>query len=236
MKSKWFIVILLLIAFGNSACKTWRGTTKPYGLEIVSSYCAYLEQVKADPEKELMDLEQVITGIVLDIRYATEHNFTGQVVYPSAKAYLRKPAALALAAAEDEFRSLGYGLKVYDAYRPYSVTLKFYEVYPDTNFVAAPWKGSVHNTACAVDVTLIHAATAKEVEMPTLFDDFTAQAAADYPNASDEAIRNRELLISIMAKHGFSVLPTEWWHYNFKGYEAFELMDIGYNFLERKAQ
>jgi D-alanyl-D-alanine dipeptidase len=109
--------------------------------------------------------------------------------------------------------------------------VKFYEVYPDTNFVAAPWKGSVHNRGCAVDLTLVILQTGKQLEMPTPFDDFTEKAAHSYMNLPDQVLKNRQILKDIMTKHGFLIYEAEWWHYDFKDWKSYKLMDISFEEL-----
>ncbi len=198
----------------------------PYGLSIITTKAEYLESVKQNEDNMMMDLQQVIPDVMLDIRYAGADNFTGQPVYELPKAFLRKPAALALKNAQIELAAHGLGLKVFDAYRPYSATLKFYEIIGDTNFVAAPWHGSRHNRGCAVDVTLVNLLSGEELEMPTVFDDFTNAAAPDFDDLPYHIIRNRQLLIDVMKQNHFSVYPYEWWHFDYKNWEDFSLMDI----------
>ncbi len=225
------IIILLLLGF--LGCRATI-ENNPYGLKIVQTISQYKQTVAENPENELVDLETYIPGIVVDMRYATANNFTDEVVYDGAAAFLRKPVADALKQVQAELESIGLGLKVFDAYRPYAATLKFYELIGDTNFVAAPWYGSRHNRGAAVDVTLISLETGEELPMPTAFDEFSETAAPGYMKLPDEVIRNRELLISIMAAHGFTVYPTEWWHFDFEGYERFPLMDIKIGLLARE--
>ena len=114
----------------------------------------YKESLKSNPQKELVDLEKFIPGIVLDIRYATTNNFMHQKIYKLAKAYSRRSVAEALKKAQADFYKLGYGVKMFDAYRPYSATVKFYELYHDTTYVASPYRGSRHNRGCALDMTI----------------------------------------------------------------------------------
>ncbi len=115
----------------------------------------------------LVDLQKYIPGVVLDIRYADTNNFTGTKIYTQPRAFLRKPAADSLLKIQQILAEKGLGLKIYDAYRPYAATLYFYEVYPDTTFVAAPWKGSIHNRGCAVDLSIINLESGSELKMPT---------------------------------------------------------------------
>ncbi len=229
--NQWIVGIVAFLFL--HACTSTTDPRNPYNLEILNNIEDYQAELAANPDAELVNLIDLMPDLQLDIRYASTNNFTGTAVYPTAEAYLRKPAAEALARVQTDLHAQGLALKVYDAYRPYAVTLRFYEVYPDTLFVAAPWKGSVHNTACAVDVSLIDLNSGEELEMPTLFDDFTEQAAADYPSASAEALKNRSILIEAMKKQGFEVLPSEWWHYNYTGYENFELLDISFDELSK---
>jgi D-alanyl-D-alanine dipeptidase len=118
------------------------------------------------------------------------------------------------------------GLKIFDGYRPYSVTVKFFDIASDKSFVANPKDGSRHNRGCAIDLTLINLRTGKELEMPTPYDSFAPEAASDFNNLPSEVIQNRELLRSTMEKNGFRVLNNEWWHFDFNGWKSFEIMDI----------
>jgi D-alanyl-D-alanine dipeptidase len=104
-----------------------------YGLNIVSSIAEYHDLVSENPEKALIDLETYLPGVVLDIRYATTNNFTGQQIYTLPKAFVRKPVAEALLKIQEELSAKGLGLKIFDAYRPYDATVKFFEVYADTH-------------------------------------------------------------------------------------------------------
>ena len=169
---------------------SWQQQKKenPYGLEIVTNMADYQKSISSNPANRLVDLEKAIPGIVLDIRYATSNNFTHQTIYPAPKAFLRKPVTEALVKVQQELMGKGIGLKIYDAYRPYTVTVKFFEVYPDTTFVASPKTGSRHNRGCAVDLTLIDLKSRNELEMPTAFDDFTEKAMHTYMNLSSRAL------------------------------------------------
>lgn len=197
-----------------------------YGLLVLSDTNDYHKLIAQDSANQLINLESVVPNIKLDIRYATANNFTGQQVYDTALAFLRLTPARALAKVQAELKQQNIGLLVYDAYRPYSITIKFYEIYKDTNFVAAPWLGSRHNRGCAVDVSLIDLSTNKELEMPTAYDDFTEKAKPSYDNIPETAKKNRKLLIDIMARYNFVVHHSEWWHFDYVGWEKFYLMDI----------
>jgi zinc D-Ala-D-Ala dipeptidase len=225
-------LIVLIVLFGAFSCKRSSQNSNTYGLEIVSTISDYKKNINENSDNILMDIEQLIPDIALDIKYATDENFTGKKVYESPKAFLRKPVAEALQKVQHDLSETGLGLKVFDAYRPYSATVKFYEIIGDTNFVAAPWHGSRHNRGCAVDVTLIDLATGMELEMPTPFDDFTEKAAPDYSDLPPDVIKNRTILINAMKKRGFSVYPHEWWHFDYQGWEKFALMNISFEALE----
>jgi len=196
-----------------------------YGLIVVPDAATYERMARRDPDKRLVDLASL--GIPLDIRYATTNNFMKQPLYPIAKAYLRAPAARALADIQRELAPRGLGIKVYDAYRPYRVTEAMWEPIKNPDFVADPSKGSRHNRGAAVDLTLINLSDGSEVPMPTGYDDFTERAAHAFMDLPAEALANRALLRDVMVKHGFEPLPSEWWHYDFKGWKEFELMNVG---------
>lgn len=199
---------------------------------VIRDWSTYQRQVEQDSNQALVALHQVIADLVLDIRYATKDNFTGQVIYPRAAAYARLPVARALSRVQDSLAHHGLGLVIWDAYRPYAATVRFFEVYPDTHFVADPRYGSRHNRGCAVDVTLRDRHSSNPLEMPTDYDDFSEAAHPDYPNVSEEIARRRALLIGVMDAFGFSPYPTEWWHFDYRGWEQFPLMDLTFEALE----
>jgi len=203
----------------------------PYGLAIISNKQDYQKSVSKDPNKALVDIKKAVPGVVLDIRYATKNNFMKQVMYPSARAFARKPVVEQLKKIQAELKKKGYGLKIFDAYRPYAITVAFYQKASDKNFVAHPKSGSRHNRGCAVDLSIIDLKTGKEVPMPTAYDSFSPTAAADYQQLPAGIKKNRDFLISVMQKHGFRVMYNEWWHYDFKGWEQYELMDIPFQKL-----
>lgn len=203
----------------------------PYGLTVINSLSEYKNLVSQNPEKELVDLKKYIPGIKLDIRYATKNNFAKQAVYNQARAFARLPVANALRDVQSELNKSGLGLKIFDAYRPYSVTVKFFEVASDKNFVANPKDGSRHNRGCAIDLTIINLKTGKELKMPTPYDSFAAAASPNYMDLPQDVIKNRNLLIRVMEREGFRVLDNEWWHFDFKGWKGFELMDIKFEQL-----
>ncbi|HEY2582853.1 MAG TPA: M15 family metallopeptidase [Mucilaginibacter sp.] len=193
----------------------------------------YTKQINDTPNLKLAEIKKYIPGIALDIRYATTNNFMHRSMYTEARAFARLPVVEALRAVEADLKTQGLGLKIYDAYRPYSVTVKFYEVAHDTNFVADPRKGSRHNRGCAIDLTVIDLKTGKELDMPTGFDSFSVKAAANYADLSKDKLANRELLKSVMEAHGFKVYRSEWWHYDFNGWQNFPLLDIPFSEISK---
>lgn len=223
--------LTLLLVFVITGISAYAQHYKYIDSTKISGVKAYKRQVKASPDKQLVEIKQYIPDVVLDIRYATTNNFMHRRMYLQPKAYVRLPVVKALQAVQADLHSRGLALKIYDAYRPYTVTVKFYEMTPDTNFVANPRLGSKHNRGCAIDLSLIDLKTKKELDMPTPFDSFSKKASANYPGISKLQMANRELLKTIMQAHGFTVLPTEWWHYDFDGWHNFELLDIPFSAL-----
>jgi D-alanyl-D-alanine dipeptidase len=224
--------IVLIVASGCIGKKE-ADARNPYNLDLVMSVEAYEQQVAADPRMQMVNLEQAIPGIGMDIRYATANNFTKSVIYTAPKAFARKPVAEALNRVQDSLAHYRLGMKIYDAYRPYAASLRFYEVYPDTNFVANPRYGSRHNRGCAIDLTLIELSSGKEIPMPTEFDDFSAKAHPDYAELPDTVLANRKFLFDMMAHFGFTHYPSEWWHFDYFGWEQYKLMDLSFEELTR---
>lgn len=216
------LTLLLLIAVACASAP--RIAPNRHGLIVVPDLATYQRLARIDPEKQLVDIQSL--GIPIDIRYATANNFMKQPLYPVAKAFLRAPAARALAAVESELAARGLGVKVFDGYRPYRVTEAMWEPIKNPDFVADPAKGSRHNRGAAVDLTLIDLRTGAELAMPTGYDDFTSRAAHAFTDLPADALANRALLRDVMTRHGFAPLPSEWWHYDFAGWERFELMDV----------
>lgn len=216
------ISVLLLIAFKSG----YTQSVNQYGLQIITNREDYIRNIAIDSNTRLVEVNSYIPNIKLDIRYATSNNFAGQAVYEQARAYARLPVVLALAAVQQELNQKGLGLKIYDAYRPYSVTLKFFEIAADKDFVASPKTGSRHNRGCAIDLTLINLRTGKELKMPTPYDSFSPEAAADYSAVRKRVKANRSTLIDVMTRYGFKVLANEWWHFDYNGWKEFDLMDI----------
>src|SRR5665213_692122 len=219
----------LLLLFIFSVHAGWCQHYKYIDSSKVMGLKTYLQQIRSQPNTRLAEIKKYIPEIALDIRYATTDNFMHRQMYAQARAFARLPAVLALKQVEADLKKRGIGLKIYDAYRPYAVTVKFYETARDTNFVADPHKGSKHNRGCAIDLTLIDLKTGKELDMPTGFDSFSKKAAADYRSLPKPEYANRELLKKVMRAHGFTVYRAEWWHYDFNGWMNYPLLDIPFS-------
>jgi D-alanyl-D-alanine dipeptidase len=189
----------------------------------------------ASREPELVELTRLDPTIRLDIRYATADNFLGRPVYEQARAFLQRPAAEALIRVHRALDATGFGLLVFDAYRPWSVTKLFWDMTPPDQraFVADPARGSKHNRGCAVDLTLYDRATLQSVPMPSEFDDFSERASPDYAGGTREQRERRDLLRAAMEREGFSVEPNEWWHFNYRGWREYPILDVPFSEIGR---
>ena len=121
---------------------------------------------------DLVDIKEVNPRIMVDMKYATEENFTKKKLYDSNTCFLRKSTAVKLDAVQKELEGMNLGLKVWDCYRPLAAQRTLWQILPDERYVANPEKGSRHNRASSVDVTLVDS-QGKELPMPTGFDDFS---------------------------------------------------------------
>ena len=177
---------------------------------------------------DLVELVRLDSTIRLDIRYATSHNFMKRPMYSQGRALLQRPAAEALLRVHRALQKLGYGLLIFDAYRPWSVTKKFWDETPreKRKYVANPRKGSKHNRGCAVDLSLYDLKTGREVPMPSEYDDFTYRAAANYDGGTNEERKSRAFLRLAMEKQGFAVNPDEWWHFDYKDWRKYGVQDV----------
>jgi D-alanyl-D-alanine dipeptidase len=199
------------------------------------------EALRATPPQEsgtflhpdLVEVVRLDPTIKLDIRYATTNNFLGTPVYTEARAFLQRPAAEAVVRANHELKSQGYGLIIHDGYRPWYVTNIFWDaVLADKkNFVADPAKGSMHNRGCAVDISLYDLKTGSEVTMPSGYDEMTDRAFADYAGGTAEERARRAVLRQAMEKQGFAVIPDEWWHFDYKDWKQYPILNVRFEDL-----
>ena len=184
---------------------------------------------------ELVELTNVDPTLRLDVRYATTNNFLHRPVYSQARALLQRPAAEALARANQSLRRRGYGIVVFDGYRPWTVTKLFWDSATEAErkieFVANPRKGSRHNRGCAADISLFDLKTGREVEMPSGYDEFSERAFPNFQGGTAEARRLRDLLRSAMETEGFTVYPAEWWHFDYKDWRLYRILDIPFEAL-----
>jgi D-alanyl-D-alanine dipeptidase len=182
---------------------------------------------------ELVELTTLDPSIHLDIRYATSNNFVGRPVYAQARAFLQKPAAQAVLRAQRALKPRGFGLLVFDGYRPWRVTKLFWDVTPPDKheFVADPAQGSRHNRGCAVDLTLYRLDSGSEVEMPGAYDEMTERSYPTYTGGTPDQRAHRDLLRAAMEHEGFTVYSSEWWHFDYKDWKEYPILDIPFEDL-----
>jgi zinc D-Ala-D-Ala dipeptidase len=149
--------------------------------------------------------------IAIDIRYATTNNFMKAQVYDCPRAFLRPNAALAILKAHRTLKKQGYGIKIFDAYRPKPYQQRLWDKKPDEHFVTNPKKGSKHSRGVAVDVTIVDK-EGKELDMGTTYDFFGPEAYTNYEKLTAVAKANRKLLRETLQDVGFNTIKTEWWH------------------------
>lgn len=223
------IIFILIIPNATAQDTVWN----KYGLWVIKDIAQLQKTVKQDPAKAMIDLGQINVGLQFDLRYAGVNNFMHQRLYPPiVTTYLRKTAADRLIAVQQELNKIGLCLKIFDAYRPYSVTERLWEPVKDDRYAADPKKGSGHNRGIAVDLTLIKLNNKEELNMGTGFDNFSDTAHHDFKNLPETVFQNRLLLKTTMEKHGFKALDSEWWHYYLPDAALYELLDINFKDLK----
>lgn len=202
-----------------------------------------IEALKAVPpveageflKPELVEVIKIDPSIKLDIRYATSNNFMGTPFYSQAKAFMQRCAAEALVRVNKKLKPYGYGIMIYDAYRPWYVTKMFWDATPNDKkeFVADPAKGSRHNRGCAVDVTLYDIKTGKPVDMPSGYDEFSLCAYPSYAGGTSLQRKNRDFLKTAMQSEGFTVYPNEWWHFDYKDWQKYPIMNVKFEEIKK---
>ena len=222
--------VIVIIAAGMTACGQKKNVTTD---DVSEKETANIQETAAQEvtaqkiitqeittEKEPEDDEYVlvkkyIPDIYVELRYATENNFTGVKIYDFTEAYLRYGTVKKLAQVQKELKQQGYSLKIWDAYRPFEAQQKLWEVYPDPNYVANPANGmKKHNLGGTVDITMV-AADGSVISMPTEFDDCSLKADRNYSDIEDEeAVKNVMILQNAMENNGFTGYQGEWWDFS----------------------
>lgn len=195
--------------------------------------------VEAGPFRapDLVELTVLEPGIRLDVRYARSDNFLGRPVYSEARAFLQRPAAEAVARVHRKLAGKGFGLMVFDGYRPWAVTKAFWDATPEDKrlFVADPMRGSRHNRGCSVDLTLYHLDTGRAADMGAGYDEMSPRSYVTWEGGTKEQVDRRDLLRGAMEREGFFVYPWEWWHFDFKDWRDYPLLDVPFEKLGNAA-
>lgn len=184
----------------------------------------------ADPaataRPDLVDLARVDPRFRFDIRYATPDNFMRRPLYPIARAVAQRPVAEALTKVQTRAEAAGYGLLIFDAYRPWRITRMMWDETPpeQREFVADPRAGSRHNRGCSIDLSLHRGGI--EVAMPSAYDDFTPAAYRSNTAAPPDALAISRLLEGWMVAEGFVPLANEWWHYDWADWRRYPIIDV----------
>jgi D-alanyl-D-alanine dipeptidase len=223
MGMKSILRTVLLVSLG--AC---RALSSFGGAVQDSSILQPAEKGRVFRAPALVELVKLDSTIRLDLRYASSNNFMGRPMYGSARAFLQRPAADALVRVHRALRHRGLGLTIFDAYRPWRVTKQFWDETPAAKraYVADPRRGSIHNRGCAVDLTLCDQRTGKELPMPSPFDDFSLRASPRYGGGTIQERANREILRRAMEAEGFTVNRGEWWHFDYREWREYGILDI----------
>ena len=226
---RYFCLAVLVLA-AQERPQIFRITpVRPVAELRVEALAARPPQEQGDFQRsDLVDVAKLDARIKLDIRYATSDDFLSTPVYTSARALLQRPAAEALLRAHRELMKRGYGLLIFDAYRPWYVTKIFWDATPADKhqFVADPAKGSRHNRGCAVDLTLYDLRTGREIEMTGVYDEMSERSYPDYKGGTPEQREHRQVLRAAMEAEGFTVFDTEWWHFDYRDWPRYAIQNI----------
>ncbi len=186
---------------------------------------------------DLVSLTNIHPSIRFDIRYASTNNLMGFALYDQALAFLQRPAAVALGRVAECLQSMGYGLLVFDAYRPWFITKVLWDATPpgSRRFVADPAVGSRHNRGCAVDLSLYDIASGHPEEMTSPYDDMSRRAHVEYVGGTSRQRWARDLLRRAMAQHGFTAYAEEWWHFDYEGWRDYGIGNLTLSEVQQPA-
>lgn len=223
MKKYFFLILVVFLA----ACKQQPAET------------VAIPEQETSPETDASDfvnVADIVPDVILEIRYYSTYNFVGQRIdgYDAPVALLTKEAATALKKASDTLLTMGYRLKIFDAYRPQTAVNHFIRwaedvsdtamkryFYPDVDksrlfeleFIAAR---SGHSRGSTIDLTLFDMNTEREVDMGGTFDWFGEKSYPNYSGITEEQFKMRQLLRNVMIGAGFKPYESEWWHFTLK--------------------
>jgi zinc D-Ala-D-Ala dipeptidase len=194
-------------------------------MTLATSFTALAETPDRRSEP-LVDVAKVCPSIVIELRYATERNIAGHLIYPrDARCLIRASVAERLKRAQAILAEDGLRLKIWDAYRPPWAQAKLWKAAPNPEFVADPARGgSFHEWGIAVDATLVDR-YGRELRMPTDFDDFTPAAARVYRGDNRGIAANLKLLQNAMRRAGFLMMRDEWWHFVAGDFRSFSRVE-----------
>lgn len=215
--------LLFLLCCLNAACVDAQDTPVSAGKSHTKSAAPTKPLQQADASKGFRDVKSLDSGISLDIRYATVHNFTKSQIYDCPVCLLRPEAAEAVVRANKMLKAKGLSLKMFDCYRPRPYQQRLWDKVPNPNYVTPPAKGSMHSRGAAVDLTIVDA-NGKELNMGTEYDFFGVEAHTDNLNLPAEVLKNRKLLRETMEAVGFKGIRTEWWHFSYQA-KSYPLSD-----------
>lgn len=198
-------------------------TTSALPTESIPETTGMTVQIQTDPpettlpepqDEDFVNVVLYIPDLIVDLKYATDENFTGQIIYDFDQLWLRYGTVKKLMGVQEDLKQQGLYLKVWDGFRPPAAQWKLWDVCPDPMYVSNPNNGfSSHSRGNTVDITLVYA-DGTEVTMPTGFDDFSKLADRDYSDCEAEAAANALMLEQLMKEHGFKPYSGEWWHFS----------------------
>ncbi|GLS43930.1 M15 family metallopeptidase [Methylobacterium brachythecii] len=191
----------------------------------------------AQAQDPFVDAAGIVPGLVAEMRYAGSHNFVGRPIagYEAPRCLLTAKAARALANAQSDLAPRGYGLKVFDCYRPTRAVADFVawaadpaetrmkaEFYPRIDkrdlfrlgYIATR---SAHSRGSTVDLTLVRLGGGGEVDMGTPFDWFGPESAPGWRHLTPSQMAARGVLRNAMIRAGFRPYAQEWWHFTLAG-------------------
>ena len=199
-------------------------TVTPFATAKEKAAAARPLDLRAEP---MVEVAVVCPSIIIELRYGTARNVTGQPIYPPhARCLLRRSVALRLKRAQEELQTFKLGLKIWDAYRPAWAQQILWDAIRNPEYVGEPARGgSLHTFGAGVDVTLVDA-KGREMRMPTDFDDFSPAAGRIYRGKDAVVAANLLTLQRAMVHAGFWTLRDEWWHFVSEDVKSFAPIDV----------
>ena len=178
----------------------------------------------------LVRIRSAVPNVKFDLRYAGANNIFGVPLYDATEAYVESGTAAALKKVADKLATQGYGLLIWEGYRPWYVSKLASDLLPKDKkgMMPVPEKGEDRNTGRTVDVSLYDLVSGETVTMISDFDEVSVRQFPAFPGGTEQQRFLRDMLATVMKDCGFTQGKDEWWHFTLGDTQGWQSLNIPY--------